>query len=263
MRDVRRRAGDAVQPRIRWRLGVLVGAALAVLVGFQIPASAAVTDPYPTGAKGFDISYPNCSSTLPAGDSFAIVGVGGGRPFTASSCASSEWSQAQSATNNAIPSLYFNTGYSGAYGREIEGACKSAISSAGVFSGLSKHVLSQAEQAWEIGCSEVEYASTVVPKTPALWWADIETGNSWSANPSLNQYTIDGISYEMQQLGGGGIYSSPAMWASITGSAGWEPIPAVAANWVSGASCSTTFGGMANWLAQGSPVSGVDSDTAC
>jgi hypothetical protein len=267
MRATTSRAVEAVQPRTTWpqRCGVLAGAAIAILVVLQIAAWAAVTDPYTVGTTGFDISYPNCSSALPVGDSFAVVGVGGGRPFTANSCVGSEWTEAQTATGTA-PSLYLNTGYAGAYSRNIDAPCTTAVSSAlasGVFSGLGKHALSQAEQAWEIGCSEVDYANTVKPNVPAMWWADVETGNSWSTNASLNDYTIDGISYQMGVLGGGGIYSTSTMLASITGSPTWEPTPAATAHWVSAGSCTTTFGTASTWLSQSPTISGADSDTAC
>lgn len=244
------------------RAWVFAAAAAAGTTMLQVPAYAATSDPYTSGSSGFDISYPDCSATLPSGDAFAIVGVGGGRPFTSNSCAGSEWLKARTATGST-PSLYFNTGYSGAYGRYVDSTCTSEVGSAGVFAGLVGHSLRQAEQAWEIGCSEAEYAFVQEPGQPLLWWADVETGNSWSANPQLNRFALDGISYQVQALGGGGIYSSPAMWAAITGDSSWAPTPAVAGDWVTGASCSASFGGAPDWLSQGSAVNGVDADTAC
>ncbi len=260
----------AVPSVTRW--GSRLAAAAAIVLGvsalLQLPASAAGL--YSTGASGFDISYPNCGATLPSLDSFALVGVGAGRPFTTNSCLTSEWNAAQKATG-ATPSLYFNTGYSGAYTRNIDTTtCPAALSSAknaypGLFSGLSRHDQSQAQQAWELGCSEAEYAYGARPAgSPLMWWADIETGNSWSSNSLLNDYTVDGISYQMESLGGGGVYSSPAMWASITGSMTFQPTPPATANWVTGASCTASFSRTTpTWLAQGVQVNGVDTDTAC
>lgn len=51
-----------------------------------------------------------------------------------------------------------------------------------------------------------------------MWWADIETGNSWSKNPAFNQATILGMATEIEATGVPfGIYSTPSMWTSITG----------------------------------------------
>jgi hypothetical protein len=245
----------------------LIWAALAGL-GVVFVSAAVAIGPFTSGTTGFDVSYPNCTSTLPSGDAFAVVGLTHGRPFTTYSCASSLWAAARAATNNATPSAYFNTGYAGAYAKDIAGPCPTSVASAGVFSGLSGHTLSQAQQAWEIGCSEAYFASTHAPGTPALWFADVETGNSWSTNVTLNRFAIDGLSYEMQALGGGGMYSSPVMWSTITGSASWGPTPAAEANWVTGQggvcpSSSPFNSASPTWLSQGAAVNGVDGDLAC
>lgn len=264
-----------------WRVRAAALVAGAAIIGFGImPVAAAGTDPFTLNSKGFDVSYPNCTSTLPSGDSFAIVGVTGGRPFSTYSCFGKLWSGSQKATDGT-PSLYFNTGYSGAYGRDISSFCASAEKAH--FSGptgLSRHLQKQAQQAWEIGCSEVAYALTAFkeafpsgPEQPTMLFADIETGNSWSSNVTLNQSAIDGISWAMENMGSnglGGIYSSAAMWATITGSDGFSPSPNVSANWVVGARCPTSSNLSAPfdaaspmWISQGSAASGIDTDTAC
>ena len=260
-----------------WRVRAAALVAGAAIIGFGImPVAAAGTDPFTLNSKGFDVSYPNCTSTLPSGDSFAIVGVTGGRPFSTYSCFGKLWSGSQKATDGT-PSLYFNTGYSGAYGRDISSFCASAEKAH--FSGptgLSRHLQKQAQQAWEIGCSEVAYALTAFnsafrsgAEQPTMLFADIETGNSWSSNVTLNQSAIDGISWAMGSNGLGGIYSSAAMWATITGSYKFSPTPNVSANWVvgAGATCSSSPFGTTyptpTWVVQGSATGGVDRDTGC
>ena len=87
-------------------------------------------------------------------------------------------------------------------------------------SSVTGHQRSTEEQAWEIGCSEAAYAALHEPGTPAMWWADVETGNSWSTNTTYNDLAIDGIAYEMSSLGTPtGFYSTPAMWDKIAGQA--------------------------------------------
>ena len=92
---------------------------------------------------------------------FAIVGVGGGRSFTSNSCAGTEVAAATGDSNITNVALYFNTDYSGGYGRNINSACANdAIGYPySVFNGIrGVHALSAAQKAWEIGCSEALYA---------------------------------------------------------------------------------------------------------
>ncbi len=255
------------------RLSILALSAIAMAVVVPATASATSSNPY-TLSTGYDVSYPNCTWGTPSTTnvSFAIIGLGGGRPFTLNSCANSEWSNAGTLSK----SVYFNTGYAGAYAKSIDSTCAGYITTdptvSTLFSGLSKHQASQAEQAWEIGCSEARYALINAPGTPTMWWADIETGNSWSTNVSVNQFAIDGLSYEVNTNGGGGFYSSPAMWASVTGSTGFTPSPAPPAVWNAAGKCdpssSYNFAGVPTWLYQSGTVptnlnKSVDKDTGC
>ena len=273
MLGVREQWRRARRPRVLGgvRRAAVVVVATFLAVGLTPLSASATTNVY--GGLGYDVSYPNCTNSVPTGSSFGIVGMTGGRPFSTNGCAAAEWSAAPVASSGTPgPSAYFNTGYAGAYAKSITSACSSASQTAGVYGTLAKHALAQAEQAWAVGCSEVDWArsvlSTVTSGAPAMWWADIETGNSWSLTTSLNRFTIDGISYEMQQGSRlGGVYSTSASWAKITGSASWTPTPAPTANWVAGATgcpSSSPFNpGSPTWLAQTGQTGGVDVDTAC
>jgi hypothetical protein len=230
----------------------------ALVVSISVVAAMgalAATDPYPTGLSGYDVSYPQCRGTTATG-SFAIVGVNGGRPFTNNSCLGAEYAAAPKST---APSLYINTGYAGAYRNNITAGC-SALS--GSVSGTSRQV-----QAWAIGCSEADtsmsYAAAQGATSPAAWWLDVETANSWSSsNLSLNRYAIQGAVTRMAQPGlPVGIYSTGSMWSAITGG-NFTPT-SVAADWeAAGGSCSAPFTSSPVWLVQ-STASGVDSDFAC
>ncbi len=258
----------------------------AVLVLQVLPASAATaTNPFPAGQTGYDASYPQCpqlSST--SGASFAIIGLGHGRPFTENSCAPTLWGQATTfnSTGSEI-AAYFNTGYSGAYSKDITTPCLDAEGNQGITG--NPHVVSQEEQAWAIGCSEADYAMAYALSfssgavNPAMWWADVETGNSWSTNVLLNQWTINGITDELATpvnsavaVEGGhpvGIYSYPAAWNSITGGGSYQPTSSDA-SWLAGTSSSTcsnsaaNFDGQPLWVLQyGGFPGGGDQDTAC
>ncbi len=246
-----------------WWLGGLVAA--VALLGWVAPAGASTaSNPYPAGSSGYDVAQPNCSETPPGG--FAIVGLGGGRPFTTSSCLSSEWSTAAGFHVTPGPALYFNTGYAGAYGRDVTSSC--AAYAGPSLAGVPKHDQSTYAKAWEIGCSESAYAAATANangEVPSVWWADIETGNSWSTNQTVNRYAVDGISYEMQKAAPGisGVYSYASSWDKLVG-AGFTATPPFDGDWGPGLSCSTSgFSGATVWVAQGKTTGGVDTDTGC
>ena len=148
-----------------------------------------------------------------------------------------EWALASTSGTPQIPSLYFNTGYAGAYAKNITAGCQAAAGNAPIPPGTPAHTASTEQQAWEIGCSETAYAVSHAPGTPAMWWADVETGNSWSTSTTYNGFAVDGIAYELSMTGiTGGVYSTPAMWDKIVG-AGFVSTPAITADWQPTATC--------------------------
>lgn len=266
-------------------------AGLGATIGLLLGQSAALASPvYTSGSVGYDISYPQCGSSYPGG-AFGIVGVNGGYPFTYyNSCFSSEWSYAQAKPGAG---LYINTGYDPSYtnttdGRHSTQDCVTKSASVGGTSGQ--------QIAWAVGCSEaersVEYAScgdNIIPTTcgttvsPAVWWLDVETGNSWCGQSgtnctdlSLNRYAIQGIldTLHTQALNPGsapvGIYSTGSQWNAIVGG---NRVTSVDANWLAtglrsakrarGACTANGFAGSAPiWLVQYLPGS-YDADYAC
>ena len=251
----------------KWRhpgwLGGLV--AVFVMLGWVVPAGASTaSNPYPAGSSGYDVAQPNCTETPPGG--FAIVGLGGGRPFTTNTCISSEWATASGFGATPGPALYFNTGYADAYGRDVTSSC--ATYAGPSLAGVPKHDQSTYSKAWEIGCSEFAYAAATTQATgevPSAWWADIETGNSWSTNQTVNQYAVDGISYEMQKAAPGisGVYSYTSSWDKLVG-AGFTATPPFDGDWGPGLSCGTMgFSGSPVWVVQSGTIGGVDTDTGC
>jgi hypothetical protein len=256
---------------------ILAAVSAGVLLAVTQAPAGATTSPY--AGSGYDASYPaaQCGATVYPGG-FAVIGLGGGRPFTTNSCLAHEWALASRSGTPATPSLYFNTGYAGAYRKQVTQACKGAAGNAPVPPGTSAHQASTERQAWEIGCSEAAYAAARAPGTPALWWADIETGNSWSTNITYNDFTIDGLAYEMSGMSSAsgpavGVYSTPAMWNQIAGP-GFVSTPAITADWQPAASCPAagfTLQAASSyspvWLIQDGTVTvdsvAYDSDQAC
>jgi hypothetical protein len=190
-----------------------------------------------------------------------------------------EWGAALTAQVSSI-SIYINTGNSGAYGHDITAACAAHVPSKYSYS-------RKLAQAWEIGCSEADYAfataslNGVTPAAPVngstdknlgggMWWADVENGNSWSHNTALNQATIEGVTHELSNpvnskytgFGGlpVGVYSNTTFWNKITGG-NWTPITSNA-DWYAGSTC-TQFDSNPAWVAQTGTSTVGDPDTAC
>jgi hypothetical protein len=82
-------------------------ALVAVLVGMPGTASAAA----PTKV-GYDVSYPQCGTSLPGARAFAIVGVNGGLSTKANPCLASQlrWAATSNgSTSQPTTQLYLNT----------------------------------------------------------------------------------------------------------------------------------------------------------
>ncbi len=228
----------------------------AALIGSATLAQAAV-DPYSSGWTGYDEGAAQCGSTPPTAN-FAIINATGGRPFSSNSCLTSEVSAAQPAQL----SFYFNTGYSGAYGRDVTAACSSAATSKGYTGKLA--------EAYAIGCSEASYAFALATVPAAAWWLDVETANSWSSsNTAYNVAAIQGAVDEAHTLTSGavGVYSTSSAWQAITGGG---VVTSADGSWVLSGQYSCggiAFGGSPVWIVQSgtTTVNGVafDSDTAC
>jgi hypothetical protein len=155
-----------------------------------------VNPPRPPAATvpplGFDVSHPQCGSTLPTGGGYGIVGIARGKVLTANPCLKTQLAWANSKPGHAV---YLNTGYPGtsdpvAYGR-------AAVDHA-------------------VG---VEHA---VGHGTDVWWLDVETINTWAGTQQENATVLDAMAARLQDLGVRvGIYSTPAMWEEIAGS--WAP----------------------------------------
>ena len=165
---------------------------------------AAAQGQYVKGSTGIDVSYPNCSASLPK-TSFGIVGVTGGTAFSQNPCL-----KAQASKFNNL-SLYMNTGWPG------------------VTSVYNNNQSPQQCQAADLNCLAYNYGfnagqdamnyannSGVYSQT---WWLDVETMNSWSSDTAQNRNSIQGF-YDALKAGGVntiGIYSTTAQWNGITG----------------------------------------------
>ncbi len=199
------------------QLAVATAVAAGFVLALQGVVLAAVVS-YSPGTTGNDISYPNCGASFPAGSTFGIVGVTGGRAFSKNSCLGSEFTTASGISDaTALPALYMNLN------APVGPTARQGLTGpAGSCSRKDKACI-----AYNYGYNAAEaahnYAQTASASSGS-WWLDIETANSWSAQPSLNQDTISGAVYffysESLAIG---FYSTPSQWAAITGSSTWSP----------------------------------------
>lgn len=217
------------------------------------------------GSVGHDISYPQCGRTYPAVSSFGIVGVNGGKPFTANPCLASEYAWAT--TTAGGPAFYMNTANPGAktpslnwYGqRSPDASCRPGREAACAFN-----------FGYNAAANAMAYAQAQTGRsTNTVWWLDVETENSWSAGDiGANIASIRGsIDFLQRQPGVKvGIYSAARMWTRITNDARFD-LP----NWVAGARdladarshCSPAFSLTGGPVVLTQFVNGYDLNLAC
>ena len=246
---------------------LVLTAVLATATGAGATGSAST--PYSSGTSGYDISYPQCGSAMPAG-SFGVVGIDQGRPFDTVNGLGPNPCLANQYSRTPHGALYMNTGYDPSYVTNRQVASCVAASSRKV------NLDSAHQQAWEVGCAFAydnwNYAlNSLKLAAPAAWWLDVETDNSWSSDVTLNATTIQGALDELHQLAPAipvGVYSTGYQWNRIAGA---TPVRGIDADWVAtGASslrrarnyCGSPFNpGVPGRLVQA--VTPYDVDYAC
>jgi len=148
---------------------------------------------------------------------FGIVGVDSGYPFMSlvhpgNPCMADEYAHSPN------PALYVNTGYDPIYEKPDHTTPECTTKS------QSLPTDGAHQRAWAVGCSEAQKDLTYVTQqgvvNPGGWWLDVETGNSWSSDKTLNQYAIQGLIDTLLSSNATpvGIYSNNYMWSAIVGS---------------------------------------------
>lgn len=222
--------------------------------------------------RGFDISYPQCGSAYPANPAFGIVGVNGGRVFSANPCLPSQitWG------GGVATELYVNTGNPGPalsnfwpLGQTSPRFCDPAQPDS--IDCAYDYGWNAAKHSWETALQA--YASLGLTASPATtaWWLDVETTNSWRSDTALNIAALQGevdflLGVGITRLG---IYSTTVQWGEITGgTAAFAAFP----SWGAGAPnervarshCQSTPGFTGGPLAMVQyPYQGFDANVRC
>ncbi|MGH7775626.1 MAG: hypothetical protein ACREPI_00400 [Candidatus Dormibacterales bacterium] len=220
--------------------------------------------------SGYDVSYPQCGSRLPAGGAFGIVGVTDGLPWSQNPCLATEYAWAAARPR---PSFYMNTADPGPvsshWGFPGPRACADPTSS------------SDAGCAYDYGWNAAADAFGAASRTAspsaaagAAWWLDVELANSWNGGAAANAADLEGSVDYLRGVGVAsvGVYSTAAQWRQLTAGYRFPGSPAVL-SWVAGATSlrgavracaapSSAFTGGPVALAQ-YPSSAFDADYPC
>jgi hypothetical protein len=220
-------------------------ALLAVLVGMPATASAAA----PTRV-GYDVSYPQCGTSLPSARAFAIVGVNGGLSTRSNPCLSTQlaWAWRSNGSVSSMPKaqVYLNTANPGQVIEQVTTWPTSGTTPYGDCDGTNSMACSW-EYGWERASNSI--LSFFVPAArdarvesdPAryVWWLDVETTNTWQTGSSdalaRNRATLEGMTASIIARGGRvGLYSTNQQWAQIVGSVPSSSNLASRPSWLAG-----------------------------
>jgi hypothetical protein len=165
-------------------------------------------------ATAYDISWPQCPDVLPQGDfSFAVIGLNGGRPFTANDCFTSQYEWAMTA--EAHPDIYINLDFPRPGRAEAENG---------------PYGICAADDDWCRGYNygfalarDAFFRASLLGVVPHRYWFDVEMDNYWSDSPLNNSQVVRGALDSFDELGVAvGIYGTRYQWGLITG--GYVPV---------------------------------------
>ena len=237
-------------------VGVAVLTAVVLILALPASAGAAGT------VLGYDVSHPQCDTTLPRDRAFAVIGVNGGLSTKTNPCLSTQlqWAWGSSGAVPAQPraQLYLNTANPGQVREQVVtwptsgdtpyGPCDSSNSTACSW-----------QYGWERARNSVVSFFTpaaraaLVDSNPAryTWWLDVETMNTWQSGSSAalarNRASLEGMTAYLVSRGATvGLYSTGDQWRQIAGT-----VPAT-----------SNLVGRPSWLAGATSLSGARRNCA-
>ena len=229
---------------LRQALVVAIAVAAALLA---VPATAFAAPP----TVGYDVSYPQCDSSLPRDRAFVVVGVNGGLSTKANPCLSTQlawaWRSSGDVAEQPKAQLYLNTANPGEVRDQVTTWPKTGTTPYGDCDGGNSEACSW-QYGWERAQnSVVEFFMPAareagVPSSPYAytWWLDVETMNTWQSGSSealaRNRATLEGMTtYVTSQGGEVGLYSTGYQWNQIVGPVPDDSVLAGRPSWLAGA----------------------------
>src|SRR3954463_9816892 len=221
---------------------------------FAVPGSASAAPATATAAPatvGYDVSYPQCGTTLPRDRAFGVVGVNGGLSTRGNSCLAAQltWAWGSSGAVPAQPraQVYLNTANPGELRSQVTTWPKTGLTPYGSCDGTNSAACSW-QYGWERAQNSVDAFLTpaargaFVDSRPAsyTWWLDVETMNTWQSGSTdalaRNRATLEGMTAFLTSRGGRvGIYSTNQQWAQIAGAVPPDSPLAGQDSWLAGA----------------------------
>jgi hypothetical protein len=241
----------------------LVAVVTVITMTGSVLAAKPANQPQPVTLLGNDISWPQCSKRLPAGQAFGIVGVNNGLANATNPCLTTELAWANTSTGGTgqpLAALYVNTAnpgllgswwpssntYGGSTVTSPYGTCTGSVDAACAFMyGYAKAY----DDATIRGVSN---------PSSYTWWLDVETENTWQTDKAVNAADLEGMVTYFQSIGAKvGLYSTGYQWGQIVGA-----VPSTSKlnglkSWLAGASSATSAKSMCTTaapLTNGSPV---------
>jgi hypothetical protein len=207
---------------------------LAVGFAFAAGSAQAKASKPPRGGTptGYDVSYPQCGSTLPTNVSFAIAGVNDGIVFSANPCLGAGHGTSELAWAERfepVPILYANTGDPGPAlsshwptGQTTPETCDASQTDSSACSydygwNAAADSYRDAVNAY-VSLGQLPATATQTPQ-PNEWWLDVESANSWETSTANNISELQGeIAYlQSQGVSTIGFYATASDWMTITG----------------------------------------------
>jgi hypothetical protein len=225
---------------------IVVALAVAAAV-LAVPGVASAGTP----TVGYDVSYPQCGSSLPSTHAFGIVGVNGGLSTRANPCLSQQltwaWRSSGAADDQPKAQLYLNTANPGELRAQVSTWPGQGDTPYGTCDGANSLSCS-----WQYGWERAQNSvvSFFAPAAQAAhvdsrpdsytWWLDVETDNTWQSGSTdalaRNRATLEGmIRYLASQGAAVGVYSSHQQWDQIVGSVDADSSLADSNSWLAGA----------------------------
>lgn len=243
-------------------------------------ASATTTFTWTVNAA-YDISYPQCSATLPAAAEASIIGVNDGIVYSANPCLGSEaaWGSGhglQLYANTADPGPAYSS-YWPTAGQATPQDCTTADQNSTACS--FDYGYDAARNSFQDAVDAL--ASSPVDPASVTWWLDVETGNSWETLEAAYGQTAQSQANDTAALQGEvaglqsegvsvvGFYSTSYQWGQITGGTGstFDTNPAWLAGYSTqqqaqtGCADASFTGGRVTYTQY--PSGGIDADFPC
>jgi hypothetical protein len=244
-------------------------AAVALAVTAAVLAAPAAASAATPTTVGYDVSYPQCTKTLPSAHAFGLVGVNGGLSTKANPCLAQQltwaWHSSGAVASQPKAQLYLNTANPGQVTPQVATWPSQGITPYGTCDGTNTMACSW-QYGWERAQNSVVSYFTPAAQTAKVdsspahytWWLDVETANTWqsgsSAELNRNRATLEGMTYYLtSQNAKVGLYSTRQQWNQIVGTVTTSSNLAGKNSWLPGA---TSLSGAAANCKQASLVPG-------